>query len=310
MSNNTKRSAKDLQKRFEHFKNLAEKKHGVGRYDYLLTQKDYVNNRSYVRITCNQCNQVFKTLPQAHTSKSKTLHGACPDCHIPSMKIEELIHFRWSNNKIERINNFRNRMFQRHKGIYLYPKLEEEYDNEHSKITVHCTVCGHHFQRLASYLKDENRYGGCPVCNKKKMKQTIVEKNRQRQNRNYKTKNLSQAYGCIYKITNTVNSKFYIGYTNMSAKKRLKSHFDETARLIRGHTKCKSYLHNAMKKYGKEAFCIEVLESYENVSALFLAEIEKQYISKYKPHYNVSKGGEIGQLKSGNISYEPPRKIA
>jgi hypothetical protein len=65
-----------------------------------------------------------------------------------------------------------------------------------------------------------------------------------------------------------------------------------------------------MVKYGKEAFYIEVLEAYENVSALYLAEIEKKYIAKLNPHYNVSKGGEIGQLKKGKFSYEPPKKIA
>lgn len=304
------RSEKSLATRFKHFKKLAVEKHGVGRYDYTLTQKDYVNTRSYVRIRCNQCKEVFKTLPQAHTSKKKTLHGACPNCHVPSVNIKELMHVRWNNNKVERIKDFQKKMFKRHKGKYSYPKLEEEYENENSKITVHCRVCEHQFKQLARCLKNENRYGGCPVCNEKKFKQVIVEKNRKRQSRNYKTKNLIQPYGFIYKIINRLNGKFYIGYTNMTVEKRLKAHFDETARLSRGFTKCKSYLHNAMQKYGKDAFAIEVLEAYENVSALYLAEIEKKYIAKLDPHYNVSKGGEIGQLKKGKLSYEPPKKIA
>lgn len=304
------RSDKSLVKRFKHFKKLAEKKHGVGRYDYALTQKDYVNTRSYVRITCNKCNQVFKTLPQAHTAKKRTLHGACPVCLEPSINIKDVIGIRWSKNKNNRIKDFRKRMIARHNGKYTYPNLDEEYLNEYSKITVQCGDCDHRFRRTASSLKDKNRYGGCPKCNEEDLRQTISEKNRHRQRRNYKTKNLAQPYGCIYKITNMVNGKFYIGYTNMTIEKRLKSHFDESARLSRGHTKCRSYLHNAMVKYGKETFYIEVLEAYENVSALYLAEIEKKYIAKFNPHYNVSKGGEIGQLKKGKFSYEPPKKVA
>ena len=86
----------------------------------------------------------------------------------------------------------------------------------------------------------------------------------------------------VYKITNTVNDKFYIGITTRSIKERLRNHKRKT----------NPYLQNAMKKYGKENFVIEQIDTA--TSDVELDEKERYYIKKLKPHYNMASGGRTG----------------
>ena len=63
--------------------------------------------------------------------------------------------------------------------------------------------------------------------------------------------------GVIYKITNLINNKIYIGQTRMSEPQRWQSHIwhaynDPENDCI--------YLCNAIKKYGRENFKREILE--------------------------------------------------
>lgn len=99
-------------------------------------------------------------------------------------------------------------------------------------------------------------------------------------------------YGYIYKITNLVNKKVYIGQVyNKSIE----------ARFIR-HCKCAdpkspSYLCRAIYKYGKENFKVEQIE--ECYSVLELNEREKYWIAYYNSTngeigYNLTPGGEGG----------------
>ena len=100
--------------------------------------------------------------------------------------------------------------------------------------------------------------------------------------------------GSIYKITNTVNSKSYIGQTiHDAAKCRINDHLNGAAngsRLVR----------HAVKKYGKDAFTYEILE--ENIFPKFLPDLEVHYIKKFNtvaPNgYNLTHGGEIGKKHS------------
>lgn len=57
--------------------------------------------------------------------------------------------------------------------------------------------------------------------------------------------------GKIYRITNLVNNKIYIGQTIRDLKVRFKQHC---------YKKGCTYLHNAILKYGKENFKIELIE--------------------------------------------------
>ena len=64
----------------------------------------------------------------------------------------------------------------------------------------------------------------------------------------------------LYKITNNINQKIYIGITN-NYKKRWANHGTED-----------TVISNAIKKYGKENFTFEVL--FENVSIEEIDELE------------------------------------
>ena len=292
-----KQGRKTHLERFEHFVARANEKHGVGRYSYDLAKEDYAGIKEKVRIICNNCKETFSIIPQSHTSKSKNRHGGCTKCHSYNDKIRDSINIRWQENRVERMESFLKRMAKRHEGLYLYPYIAEEFKDESSMITVLCTKCDSEFVRKAECLKKENRYAGCLECNKEKMKQTIAEKNRVKQLHNYTLKDVVHPFGFIYKIINTKNGKFYIGYTNMTVERRFKSHTDEARRLARGIRKCMSYLHNAMNHHGVESFMVETLETFQNVTPIELGQMEMKYISELEPPYNLSAGGELGSKK-------------
>ena len=91
--------------------------------------------------------------------------------------------------------------------------------------------------------------------------------------------------GYVYKITNTINNKAYIGISiHEPEKRRIREH-------LSGHGN--RIIANAIKKYGPDAFTYEILEA--NVFDEFLPELEVAYISNYNtvaPHgYNLNSGG-------------------
>ncbi len=96
--------------------------------------------------------------------------------------------------------------------------------------------------------------------------------------------------GYIYKITNTVNNKVYIGQTKQDPDKRWNGHKGA----INSGKGC-PLLQKAFNKYGADKFKFEVLIICFD-DARF--EIEKQYIKKYnsfgKNGYNSNEGGEQG----------------
>ena len=92
----------------------------------------------------------------------------------------------------------------------------------------------------------------------------------------------------IYKITNNINSKVYIGQTVQSLDKRWKRHtwYSTLNRNAMAIT-------NAIKKYGKENFKIEIIDEASDI--IELNEKEVFYIKKMKslsPNgYNLTTGG-------------------
>lgn len=66
----------------------------------------------------------------------------------------------------------------------------------------------------------------------------------------------------IYKITNNVNQKIYIGKTSTSIEERWKNHCKDS----KAETKEKRPLYSAIRKYGIECFSIEQIEEVENDS--------------------------------------------
>jgi len=94
--------------------------------------------------------------------------------------------------------------------------------------------------------------------------------------------------GRIYKITNQVNGKFYVGRTIKSLQHRFRNHCYEA--LERNST---IYFNKAIRKYGKENFIIEQIEICDPNS---IGQREMFWISELSPHYNQTLGGDGGML--------------
>lgn len=99
-------------------------------------------------------------------------------------------------------------------------------------------------------------------------------------------------YGYIYKVTNIINNKIYIGQVyNKTIYDRFNRHCDSAS------SDSNSYLGRAIHKYGKENFIVECIE--ECFSVQELNEREKYWIKYYnstdrKIGYNLTAGGEGG----------------
>lgn len=94
--------------------------------------------------------------------------------------------------------------------------------------------------------------------------------------------------GYIYKITNLVNDKEYIGQTSLSIQERFKQHIHDANKGYYNHRP----LYNAFNKYGIENFIVEELEEC-NTEEINQKEIE--YINKFDTYsngYNATLGGE------------------
>lgn len=98
--------------------------------------------------------------------------------------------------------------------------------------------------------------------------------------------------GEIYKITNKINGKIYIGQTIHSANRRFYQHiYNAENNLFKN-----SALYGAINKYGKNNFYIETIE--DNIPTELLDKKEIYYINEYDSivpsGYNISIGGHSG----------------
>lgn len=120
----------------------------------------------------------------------------------------------------------------------------------------------------------------------------------------------------VYKLTNTVNGKSYIGISNRAVNVRW---FEHTGRAREGQRK--SRLYDAIRKYGPEAFTREVIATSDSEDGV--RELEKVFIQKfdtYENGYNSNLGGhgflhfpehikrKIGDAQKGK--YIPPETRA
>ena len=98
----------------------------------------------------------------------------------------------------------------------------------------------------------------------------------------------------IYKITNDINEKVYVGKTTLTIEERFKMHCRDCYK----RSEEKRPLYAAMRKYGKEHFKIEKIEECDsNLSS----EREQYWIGFYKGFeegYNATLGGD------GKILYD------
>lgn len=109
----------------------------------------------------------------------------------------------------------------------------------------------------------------------------------------------------IYKLTNQINGKVYIGQTRQSLRKRLNSH-----RYAASNFKGCPFLGSAIRKYGWTAFTAEILAETNSNAELNLLEIG--FIETFRSMdcnfgYNLVCGG-YGGPPSKEISDERSRK--
>lgn len=78
----------------------------------------------------------------------------------------------------------------------------------------------------------------------------------------------------VYKITNKVNGKIYIGETTRTLEQRWKEHCEQANNYEYG-----SLLHAAIRKYGEDNFTKEIIE--DNIPDDIIFEVETSYIIDY-----------------------------
>ena len=97
----------------------------------------------------------------------------------------------------------------------------------------------------------------------------------------------------IYKVTNLVNQKIYIGQSINSLDHRKNQHYKES----KYHKNDTTYFHNALKKYSEKNFIWEILEEVSSLEELNSREI--YWINYYQSTnkeigYNLKLGGNNG----------------
>ena len=104
----------------------------------------------------------------------------------------------------------------------------------------------------------------------------------------------------IYLATNQINSKIYIGKTVCAVERRWSQH---VSRARSGTT----YFHNAIRKYGADAFEISILEAVDDTGVLNEREIH--WIATLHPDYNMTPGGD-GFIAGHKHSAEHRQKLS
>ena len=98
--------------------------------------------------------------------------------------------------------------------------------------------------------------------------------------------------GFIYKVTNKVNGKLYIGLTTLTIEKRLALHFAEAKA-----NKDNRPFYNAIRKYGQDNFQIELIEEVDNEllaqrEQFWIKELHTYVNDKESKGYNATLGGD------------------
>lgn len=100
----------------------------------------------------------------------------------------------------------------------------------------------------------------------------------------------------IYKITNTVNGKVYIGKSH-NIEERFKQHIEG----LNGKRNHNPHFQSAWNKYGKSNFKFEIIHPLKKYVEEEISDLEVYYISKYNSTdanygYNFQCGGQGGKL--------------
>jgi len=98
----------------------------------------------------------------------------------------------------------------------------------------------------------------------------------------------------IYKITNTLNDKKYIGFTSKSIEERWRQHLHQA--LIQN---TKTHFYNAIRKYGELVWKLEIIDENSDYDYT-LKILEGHHISQYDSNelYNTLLNGGMGGITS------------
>lgn len=104
-------------------------------------------------------------------------------------------------------------------------------------------------------------------------------------------------YGYIYKITNIINNKIYVGLTTKTPEERWKQHVSTAHKLNHKDSKC--LFKRAIRKYGQDNFKLEIIDIADSEEEL--KEKEIYWIKKLKSYafdddgygYNSTRGGDM-----------------
>ena len=106
---------------------------------------------------------------------------------------------------------------------------------------------------------------------------------------------------CIYTITHLDTGRIYVGQTSQTAKRRWAGH---CARLSKPRH---SYIQAAIKKYGRDRFCFEVIDVAESHEQL--DHKEKFWIERLGSRAPLGFNVELGGNGSGKVSQETKEKL-
>lgn len=98
----------------------------------------------------------------------------------------------------------------------------------------------------------------------------------------------------VYKATNQVNGKRYIGATKRTLKRRSDVHKSDA---IAKRPGCRVF-NAAIRKYGAAAFVWEVLSEHETLDAALAEEV--RVIAAERPEYNITAGGS-----GASVAHDP-----
>lgn len=104
----------------------------------------------------------------------------------------------------------------------------------------------------------------------------------------------------IYKITNDINGKIYIGQTSTTIEQRFQEHCRDSRKEINSNRP----LYSAMRKYGIENFSVEQIEECDITSA---GDRERYWIERlgsFKNGYNATLGGDGKRYADYDLIYE------
>ena len=104
----------------------------------------------------------------------------------------------------------------------------------------------------------------------------------------------------VYKITNIINNKVYIGQTIRPVEKRIRRHFNDAIK-----NKLDTHFARAIRKYGTENFVWEIIDEAKNQEELNKKE---QYWIKYYDSVNTGYNETDAIDKCGGNTYQSKTK--